>query len=685
MIRVSILLGVSFLWMAVACGQFAMPAAAPVTEAVWVSEVKTAAPGGEFRMALMLKHPAGWHSYYQNSGGIEQSLAIQWALPQGVSAGPIQSPVPEVKDGFSGKSFVHSGSPVFLIDITLPSTLRPGQTVTLGAEATWQICAESCLNEHSSLSLVLPVGPVLVKDPAVEECFSTARVHQAASPAAGWSSTAYSSGANIVLRIEPGEKFSGTFTDFIPDQPFVRAASDGGSIRRDGKAWHLELPRATRDAFKTPITQGDSLSGILIGPRAIAIPMTAITRPPAVPLPWASYFTVLCGMALGGLLLNLMPCVFPVIGLKILGFVQQSGEDRKKIAVHGLTFSLGVWVSFGVLSGILFVARAAAGADSGSLGWGYQLQNPWVVMVLMLLMFVLALNLFGVFEMGIAATSLGGSLQSKQGFAGSFFSGVLATVVATPCSAPFLGVALGAAIALPGAQFFLAFAAMATGLALPYLALSIFPQVLGLLPRPGPWMESFKQAMSFLLFATAGYLLWVYAGLIDLDHLPGPIFGLSAIAVAAWIYGRWNLPHRTRRTRGIAFLLVLGFSAGGVFLAKPPPPSAITWEPWSESRVEALLEDGKPVYIDFTAQWCATCQANKLRAYTPQVVALMQAKGVVALRADKTKPNPGIEAALQHLGRTAIPVNVLLAPDREPVILPALLSPGDLLEALEKL
>ena len=236
----------------------------------------------------------------------------------------------------------------------------------------------------------------------------------------------------------------------------------------------------------------------------------------------------------------------------------------------------------------------------------------------------------------------------------------------------------------PG-QFFLAFAAMAAGLALPYLVLSVFPQLLGLLPRPGAWMESFRQAMSFLLFATAGYLLWVYAGLIDLDNLPGPIFGLGAIAVAAWIHGRWNLPHRTRRTRAAALVLTLLFAATGVFLAKPPAPSAIAWLPWSEERVATLLDDDKPVYIDFTAQWCATCQANKLRAYTPQVVALMQAKGVTALKAAKTKPNPQIEAALQALGRTAIPVNVLLAPGREPVILPPLLAPADLLEALGRL
>jgi thiol:disulfide interchange protein DsbD len=662
-------------------GQLELPGGTPATRAEWVCEASVLAPGASFSVALKLAHPAGWHSYYQNSGGIEQSLSIRWHLPEGFSAGPVQWPVPEVKDGFAGKSFVYAGSPVFVVDMTAPATLQAGQSVTLSAEASWQICtAEACNNEAQTLHLVLPVGSAMEQAPAVAGLFAQARARQAERPA-GWKFSAEAAGEGILLRVDPGGDSAAGFSDFIPGQSFVLAASAGGSIRREGGIWSIQLPRAMRDALKRPIIQGASVSGILLGPRAIAVPATRIARAAPAPLAFFPYLSVLGGMLLGGLILNLMPCVFPVIGLKILGFVRQAGSDRKKIALHGLVFVLGVLASFAVLSGILFAARAAA----GPVGWGYQLQNPWVVLALMVLMFVLALNMFGVFELGSSATSIGGSLQTRQGLAGSFFSGVLATVVATPCSAPFLGVALGIAIALPAVQFFLAFAAMAVGLALPYLILSVFPQLLGFLPRPGAWMESFKQAMSFLLFATAGYLLWVYAGLIDLENLPGPIFGLAAIAVAAWIYGRWNLPHRSGRTRAAALVLTTLFAVAGLYLAKPPPPSVITWETWSPQRVESLLEDGHPVYIDFTAQWCATCQANKLRAYSPQVVALMRQKGVVALKADKTKPNPQIEAALQQLGRSAIPVNVLLAPGREPVILPALLSPKDLLGALDGL
>lgn len=663
-----------------ATAQFAMPGASPATKAELVSEAKTIAPGATFSVALKLDHPDGWHSYYRNSGGVEQSPELTWTLPDGFSAGPIQWPTPEVKDGFFGKSFVHSGSPVFLTDITAPATLAAGQSVTLTAHATWQICEESCVNETKTLTLTLPVGRVLEKDLGNAALFEKARASQPAKPA-DWKISAQSDGGSILLCIEPASPLAGAPTDFIPDQPFIKAASDGGSITRDGDAWMIRLQRATKNALDKPIPQGTSFSGILTGPSPVAIPETPIASPQSAAMPSSKFLSVLGGMLLGGLILNLMPCVFPVIGLKILGFVQQAGADRKKVALHGITFTLGVLASFGVLSGILFAARGG----SNAIGWGYQLQNPWVILALLLLMFVLALNMFGVFEIGASATSIGGSLQSQRGLAGSFFSGVLATVVATPCSAPFLGVAIGAAIALPTVKFFAAFGAMATGLALPYLVLSIFPKLVDFLPRPGAWMESFKQAMSFLLFATAGYLLWVYAGLIGLENLLGPLFGLCTIAVAAWIHGRWNLPHFRRPKRLLALLFTLLFAAGGVMLAKPPQPSALMWETWSEERVDALLSEGKSVYIDFTAQWCATCQVNKKRAYTPEVIALMKKKGVVTLKADKTKANPEIEAALQKLGRSAIPVNVLLAPGKAPVILTELLSPKELIAALEKL
>ena len=651
--------------------------------AVLISEKAVIAPGSSFTVALQLSHPAGWHSYYKNSGGVELPPSIKWTLPDGFTAGEIQWPVPEVKDGYFGKSFVFSGEPMFLVDIAAPPSLLPGATVTLTADADWQICKESCISEKQSFSLTLSVAAKSRLDPSLSALFKSAR-ERLPTKLLRLDATAYSQKEDLVLRVGPADAIQGTPTDFIPDQPFIRSASAGGKIVRDGDVWQITLKRAKEDAFDNAIPQGTSVSGIIAGPTSLKIPELEITTPPTGPLPLSKYLPILGGMLLGGLILNLMPCVFPVIGLKIMGFVQQAGADRRKVALHGLTFTSGVLVSFGVISGILFAARAAAGTGGDAIGWGYQLQNPWVVLCLMLLMFVLALNMFGLFELGTSATSVGGSLQSKQGYGGSFFSGVLATVVATPCSAPFLGVALGAAIALPAFQFFTAFGAMAVGLSLPYLALSMFPKLLNFLPRPGAWMESFKQGMSFLLFATAGYLLWVYAGQIGLDNLLGPLFGLSSIAIAAWIHGRWNLPHRPRSTRHVALLLTLFFAAAGILLAVPPKKSSLVWEPWTQERVESLLDEGKPVFIDFTAQWCATCQVNKRTAYSAEVVQIIKYKGVVALKADKTRPSPEIDAKLQELGRTAIPVNVLLVPGREPIITPEILTSGYLKELFNR-
>lgn len=668
-----------------ASAQFADDSSSVVT---LVSEAKTVAPGSKFSVALKLAHPEGWHSYYRNSGGIEQTPDIKWTVPEGFSAGPTQWPVPHVKDGSLGnKSFVYD-SPVFLVDITAPATLESGRTITVTVDANWQICSESgCINEPNPaepskpLTVTLSTGAALEKDPAAAALFEKARAALPATPG-GWKFSASPAGKDILLRVEPNGALEDDPVDFVPDQTFVQSASSGGSIKRDGNAWLIQLKRATKDSLEMDIPQGDSFSGILTGPHPVLVPETVISAASGasasanepVSLPVSKYLPILGGMLLGGLILNLMPCVFPVIGLKIMGFVQQAGSDRKKIALHGVAFTVGVLASFGVISGILFAARTATGGDS--VGWGYQLQNPWVVLCLMLLMFVLALNMFGLFELGTSATSVGGSLQSKQGLGGSFFSGVLATVVATPCSAPFLGVAIGAAIGLPAFQFFLAFTAMAIGLSLPYLVLSIFPKLIDFLPRPGAWMESFKQAMSFLLFVTAGYLLWVYAGQIGLENLLGPIFGLGAIAVAAWVYGRWNLPHRPQRVRWLALALTVLFAVAGFMLAKPPQKSALVWEHWSQQRVDELIAQGTPVYIDFTAGWCVTCQVNKKTAYTKEVIELMKKKGVVALKADKTNPDAAIEEKLKELKRTAIPVNVLIVPGKEPIITPANLFPS---------
>jgi DsbC/DsbD-like thiol-disulfide interchange protein/cytochrome c biogenesis protein CcdA len=672
-------------------------AAAGPVEATLVTDVSQIAPGDSFTVALRLQHAPHWHTYYVNPGQVGNPPEVEWTLPDGVKAGPLRFPVPKVGDFAGAKFYGYEGDAWFLSTITTPSVLP--EVVEITAKVSWLACKEQCIPGDATIVLEIDSGAETTPYEDVATAFAQARsripIPQDMAP---WTISVSENKDRIAIDLIPAlgavdepsgvHFFSSDRQDDAQEPQKLAPLPNGG--------WRLEIKRALKDTFDEPIEKLPYLSGILSAGsgwladdpavKGIALDELPITDEPGggrttasggsgLPLP-----AILGLMLLGGLILNLMPCVFPVIGLKIMSFVQQAGEDRRKVIIHGLIFTAGVLVSFWVISGLLFAAREAAGS-SGDVTWGYQLQNPWVVLLLMLLMFVLALNMYGVFEIGTSATGIGGKLQSKQGIAGSFFSGVLATLVATPCSAPFLGAGIGAAIGLPAVPFFASFTAMALGLSLPYLVLSVFPQLIDKLPRPGPWMESFKQAMSFLLFATAGFLLWVYVGLeqIGLPGMLDVVIGLSAVAVAAWVYGRWNTPVRSSRTRVIALLLTALFTIGGLY-AMLPKEKDLKWGTWSQNRVDELLADDKPVFIDFTASWCLTCQLNKKRAYDAEVAAMMKDKGIVALKADNTNRDPEINRAIRALGRAAVPVNVLLVPGKEPIITPELLSPGYLLE-----
>lgn len=668
-------------------GQFLSLKKQASSKAELVSEVKSVQPGQKFTVALALSHPLGWHSYYRNPGGIELPPTISWKLPPGFAAGEIQWPAPEITEpsfqmdeSAPEVSYTYSHDKgFFLVDISVPDDASLiGQSVTIAAEASWQICQKSCKNESAKLSITLPVVATSEVDPATQARFAEARA--ALPQSSSLEFEAILEGNTIQLRIEGASVMQQAH--FIADQNMVTPLASM-SARQDGDVQVIDLKTRPELFSGAPTEKSRELSGILRyrdaeGERVVRVPASAIKRAPAPALPMGQFFPVIFGMFLGGLILNLMPCVFPMIGIKILGFAQQAGQDQRKIVLHGLTFAAGLMVSFAILSGILYVARQAAVTDD-LVGWGYQLQNPYLVLGLMMLMFLMALNLFGVFEIGTSATSVGGKWQNQQGLAGTFFSGFLATVVATPCSGPFLGAAIGAAIALPAMQFFLAFGCMALGLATPYLVLSLFPDLVKYLPRPGAWMETMKQGMSFLFFAPTGFLLWVYTGLIDLDHMLQPIFGLAGVALAAWIYGRWSTISQPPRTRRIAALVALLLALVSVYHAAVIR-KGIEWETWSQARVDELLEEGKPVYVDFTAKWCLTCQMNKSKAYSEEVIALMKERGIVPMKADKTKPDPAIEATLAELRRTAIPVNVLYVPGQDPIITPEVLTSSYLLE-----
>ncbi|MFV1996078.1 MAG: protein-disulfide reductase DsbD family protein, partial [Verrucomicrobiales bacterium] len=401
--------------------------------------------------------------------------------------------------------------------------------------------------------------------------------------------------------------------------------------------------------------------------------------------------TALLFAFLGGLILNLMPCVFPVISLKIMSFVNQAGEDRRIVSLHGLFFTLGVLISFWILAGALIALRYTG----AQLGWGFQLQEPAFVMFMSGLLLLLALSLFGVFEIGVGLTGAGGKLTTGSGFGSSFWSGALATLLATPCAAPFMGPAVGFALVQPPLFSLLVFTVLALGMSLPYLLLSLFPGLLRFVPRPGAWMETFSQMMGFPMLAVVIWLLWVLGLQIGIHGLTLHLGTLFLLALAGWVYGRFATPLRTvlcRRVATVAALLLalaaIAFSAkASTFQATTAAGQHQRWIPYSAQKVEQLLAEGRPVFIDFTAAWCLTCQANKIALHNERVLDAVEAGNIALVEADWTNRDASITKALAKHGRASVPLYLLYDPAEpgKPRVLPQILTPAILLEAFREL
>ncbi len=674
----------------------ALPAAASAqVKATLVAAESSVQPGRPVTVALRLEHDPQWHTYWSFPGtGLPTTLT--WTLPEGWTAGEIQWPAPQVIRDQSGAIVGNGYDGDLLLPLTLtpPANAAPGSTVALRAAATWLMCSEACVPGHADLALSLPVTSALPSpDPTLGSRLA-ATLASLPRADAGWKVTAARSAKGLLLTVVPRAGNAAAHPGPVAGD--LRFFSDNGLIAHD-LAQEAHPDGAGGFTLRLPVSAEapaglTSLTGVLAShgswSESAALPGLRVDLPLAAMAteadPASQGLAGTIALALvGGLILNLMPCVFPVLGMKILSFVNQAGSSRAKIAAHGLVFTGGVLLSFWSLAGVLAILRA-----SGSgLGWGFQLQSPAFVFVLAALMLVFALNLSGVFEFGLRATGVGSHLQMKSGLTGTFFTGVLATVVATPCSAPFLAPALGAALTLPFAGAFAVFTAIGVGLSTPYLLLSVFPQAVKILPRPGAWMETFKQFMAFPLYATVMYLLWVLAGQVDEGRLLTASFGLVLFALAAWCYGRWTTApgaslgrQRFGLTAG-ALLLVLGASTGWPRSAGAHEP---VWEKWSPEAVAKLRAEGRTVYVDFTARWCATCQANKrLVFHADEVLQAFADKHVATLRADWTSQDPQITAELAAHGRSAVPFNQIWLPGQnEPVLLPELLTPAIVLTAV---
>lgn len=657
----------------------------PHVKASLVAADTSVQPGKPVTVALRLIHDPHWHTYWQNPGtGL--ATTIKWTLPPGWEAGPIQWPAPMILKDKQGNVVGngYEGDILLPVTLTAPAYAAPGSTAELKASVDWLECEAICIPGSAKLTLSLPVRAEPPQADATWGEKIRATLAELPHANAPWKVTASRASGKLTLHVSPVGDAPHTPTTlhfFSVDEAIVYDQPQ--TVTPDGRGgFTLALPTPPPDPA---VAAPRKLTGVLTSDtgwlpgnklRGLAVSTDIVAA--AAPVSFRELAGTLLLAFVGGLILNLMPCVFPVLGLKILGFVNQAGHARRKIVAHGLVFTLGVLLSFWLLAGVLAVLRAGG----NELGWGFQLQEPGFVFGLAALLLVFALNMSGVFEFALGATAVGSDLQQKSGYSGSFFTGVLATVVATPCSAPFLAPALGAALSVSTLESFAIFTAIAIGLSLPYLLLSLFPAAVKILPRPGAWMETFKQFMAFPLYATVGWLVWVLSGQVP-DEALNAILGLVLIALGVWVYGRYHAPGaKPARARfGLAALLAL-LVAGTAF--GWPRPSTIEWQPWSPELVNKLRAEGRPIYVDFTAKWCFTCQTNKKVVFgSNDVLRYFADHKVATLRADWTNRDPQITAELARYGRSAVPFNLIYLPNKpEPVILPELLRPGTVLDAL---
>ena len=670
-----------------------------------VAEPVSVRAGEPFTVALRMVMKPGWHVYWRNPGDSGLPPEMVWTLPAGFSAGPIRWPAPHRIPVAHLMNYGYEGETALLVTLTPPPSLDPAAPVRLSGKLSYLVCETECVPGSATLSLTLPVasGPVRT-DPASVALFARAR---SALPKPAPDPAHLSvEGDRLVLApgrlgLDPAAIRTAHFF------PYSETAIDNAAaqeLKADASGLRLTLVRAT-PTDPPPAT----LPGVLVvetdgdgpvrhafalgeepavAPAAGQIPDVAASAP-AASAASEDALTLLgaAGLAfLGGLILNLMPCVFPVLSIKVLSLVRHSGEAPARVRLHGLAYTAGVLASFLALAGLL-IALKGGGA---TIGWGFQLQSPLVVAGLAYLLLAMGLSLSGVVHLGGGLAGFGDGLARRGGLEGSFFTGVLATVVATPCTAPFMGAAVGFALTQSAPTGLAVFASLGLGLALPFLLLTAWPGALARLPRPGAWMETLKGALAFPVYATAAWLVWVLAQQVGPADLLGGLLGLVLIAFAAWAWeqGRRAGPTAARLAQicALAALLGAGGLAFGLDRDRVVAVSAAGEgaETFTQARLDALLREGRPALVNMTAAWCITCQVNERTALaTESVRSALADRGIAYLKGDWTNQNPEITRLLERYGRSGVPLYLLYTGAGEPVVLPQILTKGTVLAALE--
>ena len=698
-----------------------------------VPEFAAVKPGQTLSVAIDQQITEHWHVYWKNPGDSGEALNAKWTLPAGFAAGDIQWPIPSRIPVGPLLNYGYSTHNTLLTDITVPDKVD-GSEVTLTANLEWLVCEEICVPETTTLTMTLPVAPADAEIPATDEALFTAARAAMAQPV-DWPGMVEEQNGALLLNFNLPTKVAADLTGarditFFPDEwgVILNASVQENSIQNE--TLKIKLARDTRalqelgGQITGTVSYADA-DGIQHGVKVqVPVPASAAvveqlahdtmakesgaqesgTSSTPAATPTASKITLwqALGLALlGGLVLNLMPCVFPVLSMKALSLVKMSEREQSHAVTHGLMYTCGILISFSLIAALLITLQQAG----NQIGWGFQLQNPTVVLLLAYLLFLMGLNLSGMFEIGSSSvTNLGSKLSQKQGYAGSFFTGMLATIVATPCTAPFMGAAMGYAVTQTPVVALSVFCALGLGLALPYLLLTIIPALRRALPRPGSWMETFRQFLAFPMYASTAWLIWVYGQQIDGAYgglLAG--FGIVFIAMGVWLWK--NAP-----VRNPGKLLVKAFSLAMYALAvaiavfsmmKAPHSTGTTtamssadqgtgiqhsgdWHPFTQLTLDDALKGNDPVFVNMTASWCITCKVNEKVALSGDATQkVFKDNKVLYLIGDWTNENPEITAYLSSYDRTGVPLYVYYGsrdlttntrPD--PVVLPQLLTPG---------
>ena len=665
----------------------------PVKAEHLTAELTSLAPqvaiGGSVQAGLVLTIEEHWHVYWINAGDSGEPPHITWTLPAGITAGTMQFPPPQRLPLGPLMDFGYEDGVAFPVLLSASPSMQPGK-VHLDAKVTWLVCSSVCLPGKAHLGLDIDVVRGSLPDPPLVGALGEAIKGLPKPLPAEMSATALGDAKEILLTLKTGGHeenaafypFDASVMQNAADQQ-VESRPDGIALRLERASDSTALPATLHGIVELSASEvyevNPKVTPGVLPPPGLAVKRSGDTSGSTTTAEVTAFSAI--GLALlGGILLNLMPCVFPVLFLKGLALVHTSNEERGRQRLHGLVYTLGILVSFWIIVAALLVLRAGG----RELGWGFQLQSPGFVAVLALLLFFLGLSLAGQFEFGLSLTSAGGGLAQKQGFAGSFFTGVLATVVATPCMGPLMGAAVGFALAQPAWLTFVVFTALGLGLALPYLALSMQPQWTSILPKPGAWMETLKQLTAVPLFGTAIWLTWVYAHLYagdGVDRMTWLLAGFLVLAIAGWVLGRWP----AKWASGIAAVVLI---AGAIALPlRKPAVETLTWQPYTEASFAAARATGNPVFIDFTAAWCLSCQVNeRVVLRSKDVDELLVKDHVVLLKADWTQYDPVITRELAAVGRSGVPTYVIYPPGKvsNPDVLPELLTKDLVLRQLKK-